>query len=58
MLITQIFQVTKGIVGDVVDLLNNAAIFAIENELECITEGVIKAVTGQRLTDEEIVKML
>lgn len=58
MLSTQIFQVTKGIVGDVVDLLNNAAIFAIENELECITEGVIKAVTGQRLTDEEIVKML
>lgn len=58
MLSTQIFQVTLGVVGEVVDLLNNAAIYAIENELECITEDVIKAVTGQRLTDEEIVKML
>lgn len=55
---TQIFQVTKGIVGDVVDLLNNAAIYAIENGLECITEDVIKAVTGQRLTDEEIATMV
>lgn len=55
---TQIFQVTRGIVGEVVDLLNNAAIYAIENELECITEDVIKAVTGQRLTDEEIATMV
>lgn len=58
MLSTQIFQVTKGIVGEVVDLLNNAAIYAIENGLECITEDVIKAVTGQRLTDEEIATMV
>jgi len=58
MLSTQIFQVTKGVVGEVVDLLNNAAIYAIENGLECITEDVIKAVTGQRLTDEEIATMV
>jgi len=58
MLSTQIFQVTRGIVGEVVDLLNSAAIYAIENDLECITEDVIKAVTGQRPTDEEIAAMV
>lgn len=58
MLSTQIFQVTRGIVGEVVDLLNSAAIYAIENEVECITEDVIKAVTGQRPTDEEIAAMV
>lgn len=58
LLSTQIFQVTRGIVGEVVDLLNSAAIYAIENEVECITEDVIKAVTGQRPTDEEIAAMV
>lgn len=54
---TQIFQITMGIVGEVADLLNNAAIYAIEEGIECITEDVIKAVTGQRPTDEEIAAM-
>lgn len=58
MLSTQIFQVTMGIVGEVADLLNNAAIYAIEEGVECITEEVIKAVTGQRPTDEEITAMV
>ncbi len=58
MLSTQIFQITLGIVGEVADLLNNAAIYAIEEGIECITEDVIKAVTGQRSTDEEIVAMV
>jgi hypothetical protein len=58
MLSTQIFQITMGIVGEVADLLNNAAIYAIEEGVECITEAVIKAVTGQRPTDEEIAAMV
>ncbi len=58
MLSTQIFQITMGIVGEVADLLNNAAIYAIEEGIECITEEVIKAVTGQRPTDEEIAAMV
>ena len=55
---TQIFEITMGIVGEVVDLLNSAAIYAIEEDIECITEDVIKAVTGQRATDEDIAAML
>ena len=55
---TQIFQITMGVVGEVADLLNNAAIYAIEEGIECITEEVIKAVTGQRPTDEEIAAMV
>lgn len=55
---TQIFQITMGIVGEVADLLNSAAIYAIEEGIECITADVIKAVTGQRATDEEIAAML
>lgn len=58
MLSTKIFQITMGIVGEVADLLNNAAIYAIEEGVECITEEVIKAVTGQRPTDEEIAAMV
>lgn len=52
---TRIYRATMGIVGEVADLLNTAAIYAIENDLECITEEVIDAVTGQRMSDEEIV---
>lgn len=55
---TEIFQITMGIVGEVADLLNNAAIYAIEEGIECITEEVIKAVTGLRASDEEIAKMV
>jgi hypothetical protein len=55
---TQIFEITMGIVGEVADLLNSAAIYAIEEGVECITADVIKAVTGQRATDEDISAML
>ena len=55
---TQIFEITMGIVGEVADLLNSAAIYAIEKGVECITVDVIKAVTGQRATDEDIAAML
>lgn len=55
---SQIFKITMGIVGEVADLLNSAAIYAIESGDECITEDVIKAVTGQRVTDEEIISMV
>jgi hypothetical protein len=55
---TQIFEITMGIVGEVADLLNSAAIYAIEEGVECITADVIKAVTGQRATDEDIAAML
>lgn len=55
---TQIFEITMGIVGEVADLLNSAAIYAIEEGVECITVDVIKAVTGQRATDEDIAAML
>lgn len=55
---TQIFGITMGIVGEVADLLNSAAIFAIKESVECITTDVINAVTGQRATDEDIAAML
>lgn len=55
---TQIFGITMGIVGEVADLLNSAAICAIEEGVECITADVIIAVTGQRATDEDIAAML
>jgi hypothetical protein len=53
-----IFQVTRGIVGEASDLLNSAAIYAIEEGFECITVEVLKAVTGQWPSDEDIAKML
>ncbi len=58
MLSSYIFQASLGVVGEVADLLNSAAIYAIESGIECITEDVIKAVTGQRPTDEEIAAMV
>lgn len=58
MLSTQIYQVTMGIVGEVADLLNTAAIYAIKEGIECITKQVIDAVTGQQVTDDEIAKIL
>jgi hypothetical protein len=51
---TKIFDITMGIVGEVADLLNRAAIYAIQTGSECITEDVIDAVTGNRFSDEEI----
>lgn len=58
LLSTQIFNITMGVVGEVADLLNSAAIYAIESGSERITEEVIKAVTGERPTDEEIAAMV
>lgn len=55
---TQIFGISMGIVGEVADLLNSAAIFAIKEGVECITTDVINAVTGMRATDEDIAAML
>lgn len=55
---TLIFQIAMGIVGEVADLLNAAAIYAIEEGIECITAEVINAVTGQRPTDEQITEMV
>ena len=55
---TQIYKLTMGIVGEVADLLNSAAIYAIESGDERITEDVIKAVTENRVTDQEIISMV
>lgn len=51
---TQIYELTMGIVGEVADLLNKAAIYAIETEEECITSEIISEVAGSQLTDQEI----
>lgn len=55
---TQIHELTIGVVGDVADLLNKAAILAIESGIERITTAVITAVTLQTYSDEEIASMV
>jgi len=55
---TQIYEITMGIVGEVADLLNKAAIYAIETEEECITSEIISEVAGIQKTDQEIAAMV
>ncbi len=55
---TKIFDITLGIVGDVADLLNRAAVHAINSGTEYITADVIDEVTKNRLTDEQIFAMV
>jgi len=55
---TKIFGITLGIIGDVADLLNRAAIQAIRSGTECITSNLIDEVTQYRLTDEQIKTMV
>lgn len=53
-----IFQSTLGIVGNVSDLLNKAACYAIKEGVECITPEMIKDIHWGILTDNELREML